>query len=148
MNLPGLIIFDWAGTLVDFGCCAPLTAFHRAFENAGLPISDEIARRPMGAHKRDHVREILHYAEIANRVRNELKREPDATLVQAIYDDFARLLPAELLVHAAPIPGAVEALHWLLRAWRSYRQHDGLHPRDDGCASSQSPAHRALIQKW
>jgi phosphonoacetaldehyde hydrolase len=113
MNLPGLIIFDWAGTLVDFGCCAPLAAFHRAFENAGLPISDEIARKPMGAHKRDHVREILHYAEIADRVRNELKREPDETLVQAIYDDFALLLPAELLVHAAPIPGAVETLRWL-----------------------------------
>ena len=113
MNLPGLIIFDWAGTLVDFGCCAPLAAFHRAFENAGLPISDEIARKPMGAHKRDHVREILHYAEIADRVRSELKREPDETLVQAIYDDFARLLPAELLVHAAPIPGAIDTLHWL-----------------------------------
>ncbi len=113
MNLPGLIIFDWAGTLVDFGCCAPLAAFHRAFENAGLPISDETARKPMGAHKRDHVREILHYPEIATRVRSELKREPDETLVQAIYDDFALLLPAELLVHAAPIPGAVETLHWL-----------------------------------
>ena len=113
MNLSGLIIFDWAGTLVDFGCCAPLAAFHRAFENAGLPISDETARKPMGAHKRDHVREILHYPEIATRVRSELKREPDETLVQAIYDDFALLLPAELLVHAAPIPGAVEALHWL-----------------------------------
>jgi phosphonoacetaldehyde hydrolase len=113
MNLPGLIIFDWAGTLVDYGCCAPLAAFHRAFKNAALPISDEIARRPMGAHKRDHVREILHYPEIATRVRSDLKREPDETLVQAIYDDFARLLPTELLVHAAPIPGAVETLHWL-----------------------------------
>ncbi|MFZ4768222.1 MAG: phosphonoacetaldehyde hydrolase [Roseimicrobium sp.] len=113
MNLPGLIIFDWAGTLVDFGCCAPLAAFHRAFENAGLPISDEIARKPMGAHKRDHVCEILHYPEIATRVRLELKREPDDTLVQEIYDDFARLLPAELLVNAAPIPGAVETLRWL-----------------------------------
>jgi phosphonoacetaldehyde hydrolase len=56
----GLVIFDWAGTLVDFGCRAPLTAFHEAFAKNGLPISEEIARRPMGAHKRDHVREILH----------------------------------------------------------------------------------------
>lgn len=113
MNLPNLIIFDWAGTLVDFGCCAPLSAFHHAFENAGLPISDEIARKPMGAHKRDHVREILNYPEVATRVRSELKHEPDEALVQEIYEDFARLLPAELLVHATPIPGAVEALRWL-----------------------------------
>lgn len=113
MNLPNLIIFDWAGTLVDFGCCAPLSAFHHAFENAGLPISAAIARRPMGAHKRDHVREILHYPEIANRVRAELKREPDEELVQEIYEDFAQLLPAVLPAHAAPIPGAVETLQWL-----------------------------------
>jgi phosphonoacetaldehyde hydrolase len=113
MNLPNLIIFDWAGTLVDFGCCAPLSAFHQAFENAGLPISDEIARRPMGAHKRDHVREILSYPGIALRVRDELKREPDEELVREIYEDFARLLPAVLPAHAAPIPGAPEVLRWL-----------------------------------
>jgi phosphonoacetaldehyde hydrolase len=109
----GLIIFDWAGTLVDFGCRAPLEAFHRAFENAGLPITDEIARRPMGAHKRDHVREILSYPEIAGRVRLELKREPDETFVESIYDDFSRRLPALLPAHADPIPGCVEMLEWL-----------------------------------
>lgn len=113
MKLPNLIIFDWAGTLVDFGCCAPLAAFHRAFENAGLTISEDIARRPMGAHKRDHVREILHYAEVAERVRADLKREPDEALVQSIYEDFARLLPALLPAHAEPIPGVVETLQWL-----------------------------------
>lgn len=113
MNDIGLIIFDWAGTLVDFGCRAPLAAFHTAFENIGLSISDDIARRPMGAHKRDHVREILHYAEIADRVRNELKREPDEALVDVIYADFSKRLPALLPAHAEPIPGAVETLRWL-----------------------------------
>lgn len=108
-----LVIFDWAGTLVDFGCRAPLAAFHTAFENSGLPISDEIARKPMGAHKRDHVREILLYPEIAERVRSELKRVPDEALIDTIYHDFARLLPALLPAHAAPISGAVETLRQL-----------------------------------
>jgi len=112
MNI-GLVIFDWAGTLLDFGCRAPLEAFHTAFENAGLPISEDIARRPMGAHKRDHVREILCYGEIAQRVRAELHREPDESLVDEIYRDFAQRLPALLPAHAAPIPGAVETLSWL-----------------------------------
>jgi phosphonoacetaldehyde hydrolase len=108
-----LIIFDWAGTLVDFGCRAPLGAFHAAFKNAGLPISDEIARKPMGAHKRDHVREILTYPEIAERVRADLKREPDHELIDLIYNDFALLLPPMLSEHAEPIPGVVEVLHEL-----------------------------------
>ena len=109
----GLIIFDWAGTLLDFGCRAPLSAFHTAFQNAGLPITDDIARRPMGAHKRDHVREILRYPEIAQRVRAELNREPDESLTDSIYEDFAKLLPALLPRHAEPIPGCVETLQWL-----------------------------------
>lgn len=108
-----VVIFDWAGTLVDFGCCAPLAAFCEAFAARGLPISEVVARGPMGAHKRDHVREILDCPEIAARVRSELHREPDATLVTEIYDEFCRRLPAALPRHATPIPGAVEALAWL-----------------------------------
>jgi phosphonoacetaldehyde hydrolase len=108
-----LVIFDWAGTLVDFGCRAPLGAFVEAFAVAGLPITNEVARRPMGAHKRDHVREILGYPEIAARARADLRREPDEALVSEIYGAFTKRLLAALPSHAAPIPGAVETLRWL-----------------------------------
>jgi phosphonoacetaldehyde hydrolase len=108
-----LVVFDWAGTLVDFGCRAPMGAFLEAFADAGLPIDEATARKPMGAHKRDHVREILGEAEIIARVRRELKREPDETLVDEIYGRFGRRLPARLPAHAEPIPGAVETLQWL-----------------------------------
>jgi hypothetical protein len=26
-----LVIFNWAGTMVEFGCCAPLVALQKAF---------------------------------------------------------------------------------------------------------------------
>ena len=108
-----LVIFDWAGTLLDFGCCAPLVAFIEAFEIAGLPITESIARKPMGSHKRDHVREILGYAEVAARVRSDLHREPDETLITEIYDIFSQRLPNVLPRFATPIPGAMETLEWL-----------------------------------
>src|SRR5262245_13323883 len=108
-----LVIFDWAGTLVDFGCRAPLSAFVEAFAVAGVPISEEVARRPMGAHKRDHVREILLYPEISRRVEAELRRQPDEKLVAEIYEAFSTRLMAALPNHAEPIPGAVETLRWL-----------------------------------
>ena len=112
MNIK-LVVFDWAGTLVDFGCRAPLGAFLEAFERARLPIDEETARRPMGAHKRDHVREILQEPEVAERVRSDLAREPDEKLVQEIYDSFTRRLMSVLPAHAEPIPGAVETLRAL-----------------------------------
>ena len=107
------IIFDWAGTLIDFGCRAPLSAFLEAFEASGLPISEEVARRPMGTHKRDHVREILTYPEVAERARAELSREPDESLVGELYDAFSVRLNHVLPAYAAPIPGVVETLAWL-----------------------------------
>jgi phosphonoacetaldehyde hydrolase len=108
-----LVVFDWAGTLIDFGCCAPLIAFVEAFEIARLPITESVARKPMGSHKRDHIREILGYTEVAERVRNELGREPDETLVNEIYDIFSQRLPDVLPRCATPIPGAIETLEWL-----------------------------------
>jgi phosphonoacetaldehyde hydrolase len=108
-----LVVFDWAGTLVDFGCCAPLAAFLEGFAAAGLPITEAIARGPMGAHKRDHIVEIVYEPAMAQRIRAELDREPDDSLIAEIYEEFCRLLPAALPRHAAPIPGVVETLGWL-----------------------------------
>jgi phosphonoacetaldehyde hydrolase len=107
------VVFDWAGTLIDYGCRAPLMAFLEAFEAAGLRISEAEARRPMGTHKRDHAREILTFPEVAARVRADLKREPDEALVDEIYADFTSRLQRLLPAYAAPIPGAVDTLAWL-----------------------------------
>lgn len=109
----GLVVFDWAGTLVDFGCRAPLTAFLEAFADAGVPISEATARKPMGAHKRDHVREILREPAIAAQVHAHLQREPDESLVDAIYGQFERRLLPRLPAHADPVPGATGTLRWL-----------------------------------
>ena len=69
-----LVIFDWAGTMVDFGCTAPVSALIEAFSAAGVVIDGPIARRDMGKAKIDHVRSLLAYPEVAAawRVRHGL----------------------------------------------------------------------------
>jgi phosphonoacetaldehyde hydrolase len=54
-----LVILDWAGTMVDFGCHAPVIALREAFARRGVAISDAQARRDMGKAKADHVRALL-----------------------------------------------------------------------------------------
>jgi phosphonoacetaldehyde hydrolase len=54
-----LVILDWAGTVVDFGCQAPVAALREAFAKRGVAISDAQARRDMGKSKVDHVRALL-----------------------------------------------------------------------------------------
>lgn len=59
MNKVEGIIFDWAGTTVDFGCFAPVNAFVTVFKKAGIEVTIEEAREPMGLTKIDHIRTML-----------------------------------------------------------------------------------------
>ena len=52
------VIFDWAGTTVDYGCFAPIKGFVEGFASIGIDITDEMARKPMGLMKIDHTRAI------------------------------------------------------------------------------------------
>ncbi|MDQ1004374.1 beta-phosphoglucomutase-like phosphatase (HAD superfamily) [Neobacillus niacini] len=48
-----------AGTAVDFGCFAPVNVFIDIFKNAGIEVTMEEAREPMGMLKIDHIRAML-----------------------------------------------------------------------------------------
>ena len=50
------VIFDWAGTTVDYGCFAPVQAFMETFKAAGVEPTMEETRKPMGMLKIDHIR--------------------------------------------------------------------------------------------
>ena len=53
------VIFDWAGTTVDFGCMAPVQAFVEVFKEFGIEPTMEEVREPMGMLKIDHIRTML-----------------------------------------------------------------------------------------
>lgn len=53
------VIFDWAGTTVDFGCFAPVQAFVEVFKQYGIEPTMEEVREPMGMLKIDHIRTML-----------------------------------------------------------------------------------------
>lgn len=52
------VIFDWAGTTIDYGCFAPVQGFLDGFKSIGIDITHEMARKPMGLLKIDHTRAI------------------------------------------------------------------------------------------
>ena len=54
-----LVVFDWAGTTVDYGSSAPSEVFDRVFRAAGLHLTKEEINRPMGLEKKAHIRELL-----------------------------------------------------------------------------------------
>ncbi len=64
------VIFDWAGTTVDYGCFAPVQAFIAAFEEYGITPTLAEVREPMGMLKRDHIRTMMNM----ERIHEEWKR--------------------------------------------------------------------------
>jgi len=102
------VIFDWAGTMVDYGCFAPLGVFMEVFRRKGIPITMEEARAPMGLLKRDHVKAILEMERVAAQWKHQFGQLPTDADVDALYGDFEPMLLSIVHEYAEPIPGAVE----------------------------------------
>lgn len=102
------VIFDWAGTTVDYGCFAPVKAFMEAFAHYGVPVTMEETRKPMGMLKRDHIRTMLHMERIAAEWKRVHGHEATEADVDAVYAQFEPKLFSILDQYAAPKPFAVE----------------------------------------
>jgi phosphonoacetaldehyde hydrolase len=92
-----LVIFDWAGTMVDFGCEAPVKALIEGFAADGVVIDEASARRDMGKAKIDHVRSLLRDPAVAAGWRERHGRASIDADVQSL---IARLGPL-MREHAA-----------------------------------------------
>lgn len=107
------VIFDWAGTLVDFGSLAPTQIFVEAFASFGITITLAQARGPMGLSKWDHIHQLLQDESIAAQWQTAFGRAPTNEDVDAIYARFMPLQIAKVGEFSAPIEGAVQTLQWL-----------------------------------
>ncbi|MCL1803778.1 MAG: 2-aminoethylphosphonate--pyruvate transaminase [Eubacteriaceae bacterium] len=82
------VIFDWAGTTIDYGCFAPIKGFIEGFKSIGIGITDEMAREPMGLSKLDHTRAIARMlpSPIAEEEIIEAYRVFEQTMFESIGD--------------------------------------------------------------
>ena len=102
------VIFDWAGTTVDYGCFAPVQAFQEAFAHHGVPVTLEETRKPMGMLKRDHIRTMLRMERIARAWEETHGRPAGEEDVEAVYALFEPKLFSILDRFSTPKPFAVE----------------------------------------
>lgn len=107
------VVFDWAGTVVDFGCLAPVRALQAAFGAEGLTISEAQARKDMGKAKRDHVEALLADAIVRKAWSEHFGKPPGAADVDRLYAALEPLMLEEAARHSTLIPGAGELVDWL-----------------------------------
>src|SRR5271154_603325 len=106
-----LVIFDWAGTMVDFGCRAPVAALIQAFARHGVTLDDEAAvRADMGKAKADHVRALLAMPNIAAAWTAANGAAPGAAGVAVLMEELGPLMRDAAAEMAELIPGAAQTV--------------------------------------
>jgi phosphonoacetaldehyde hydrolase len=116
MNLKAqfdLVIFDWAGTVVDFGCEAPVKALLEAFDREGVRLAEETARRDMGKSKSDHVAALLADPAVAQAWQVSHGRVPLPSDIDLMMTHLEPLMRARAAQAAMLIPGALETFRQL-----------------------------------
>ena len=107
------VVFDWAGTILDFGSCAPMGALVRLFGTFGVQLRIDEARGPMGLAKWDHIRALGTLPRIASQWQQVHGKPFTDADVDHLYAVFTPLNAAVVADFATFIPGAVEMVQTL-----------------------------------
>jgi len=101
-----MVIFDWAGTMVDFGSEAPVKALIEAFGAEGVVLGAATARRDMGRAKIDHVQALLAEPAVAAAWRARHGRDANAGDVESLMARLGPLMREHAARASTLIPGA------------------------------------------
>ena len=104
------VVFDWAGTLVDYGSLAPMGAFVETFAEFGVDLAIAEARAPMGMAKRPHIAALCALPRVRAAWTARHGRSPDEADIDALYHVFVPKNVAVAAAYAEAIPGAAETL--------------------------------------
>jgi len=102
------VIFDWAGTTIDFGSLAPFAVFQSVFLEKGIEVSVAEARAPMGMAKWEHIQAILQLPSVRQQWQSKFGVFPGKDEVDQLFELF---LPAQKKViadYSQLIDGTVE----------------------------------------
>ncbi|WP_321392356.1 phosphonoacetaldehyde hydrolase [uncultured Desulfuromusa sp.] len=108
-----LVIFDLAGTTVDYGCIAPVAAFVAGFKEFGVTISQQQAREPMGMEKRAHIKTVGLIPEVAEQWQAVHAQGMTDDDIDAMYHAFVPLLMKTLPDYSALVPGTMDCVRYL-----------------------------------
>lgn len=104
------VIFDWAGTLADFGSFAPIQVLIDAFSAFNVPVTLAEARLPMGMAKWKHIQALGRIPAVATRWQEVHGKAMEDADVDAVYATFMPRQIASVAHYSRPIPGSADTL--------------------------------------
>jgi phosphonoacetaldehyde hydrolase len=122
------VLFDWAGTMIDFGSRAPVIAMEDVLTKANVPVDVATIRRYMGMAKREHVLAILSEPTVAQRWRDAWGTDWTDGDIDRLMVALEPAMQASALACSDMIPGAVDVFQTLLaritlslKVWLDYK---------------------------
>jgi phosphonoacetaldehyde hydrolase len=103
-------IFDWAGTVVDYGSLAPMGAFVETFAEFGVGITIDEARGPMGMAKRPHIAALMALPRVAEAWAAHHGHAPGEADIDAVYRVFVPKNTAVAARFSTVIPGVADTV--------------------------------------
>ncbi len=107
------VVFDWAGTTIDYGSQAPIIAFKQAFAKYDIQISIETIRQDLGLDKLAHVQKMMAQANVQATWQS---KHPDISIeagVDLIYRQFQQDILGVLADTSDLKPGMTELINFL-----------------------------------
>lgn len=104
------VVFDWAGTTIDFGSFAPMGVFVEAFARFGIDVTIAEAREPMGRPKWDHIDAMLRQPRIRDLWANRHGKPPSSEDVDAVYEVFVPMNEDVVHKFADLVPGTLDVV--------------------------------------
>ncbi len=102
------VVFDWAGTIIDFGSLAPMGAFVKLFANHGIQISIAQARVPMGLPKLAHIAALGAMQPVSAQWHARFGHAFEAQDAARLLQEFEPMSAQAAMEHSDFIPGFME----------------------------------------
>ncbi|APR07534.1 hypothetical protein [Lentilactobacillus parabuchneri] len=128
------IVFDWAGTTVDYGSQAPIIAFQQAFESFGITVPTAEIRADLGLDKLDHVKKIMAKPDVQDKWREKHPNDSISQAVDQIYRRFQKEIVQKLFEISKSGVGKLRqtlklpSLYWCAAVVHSFSRADDIFP--------------------
>lgn len=107
------VVFDWAGTTVDYGSSAPSTVFGKVFSQNGVNLTLAQINGPMGLEKKAHIKSLLELPQAQEQWLARFGRAADETEIDRLYHEFEATLFEVVAERSAPLAGVVDCVNSL-----------------------------------
>ena len=107
------VVFDWAGTIIDYGSKQPALAFQDLFSEWGIAVSMKDIRQYMGMNKSEHIQALLNQDSLRKQWVGRYSKAPDAEDIHALLSGYEKALKQKVHDSFDFIPGFLDTIQKL-----------------------------------